>query len=202
MKYHTRSDGGEQAFAVGRDRRMKIFLALRALFFVAVLPGVVAGYVPYRILAGCDRLHLPPVTISSICAIALTLSGAVVLLRCVWDFFASGQGTLAPIDPPRHLVVHGLYRYTRNPMYNGVLLMLVGEAWLFASLALLTYAAVVFIAFHLFVVLYEEPALKARFRDSYVAYRRSVPRWGFATHAYEPGTADRGPPSSKPDVLI
>jgi len=62
-------------------------------------------------------------------------------------------------------------------MYNGVLLILVGEAWVFASLALLTYAAVVFIAFHLFVVLYEEPALEARFRDSYVAYRRSAPRW-------------------------
>ena len=167
---------------------MNTFLAVRSLFFLALLPGVVAGYVPYRILVGSGSLHLPPIRFFSICAIALTLSGVVILLRCVWDFFAIGKGTLAPIDPPRHLVVRGLYRYTRNPMYNGVILILIGESWLFASPLVLRYAMAVFIAFHVFVVLYEEPMLTTQFRESYLAYRRSVPRWGFTIHAYDAGT--------------
>jgi protein-S-isoprenylcysteine O-methyltransferase Ste14 len=161
------------------------FLAFRSLLFVALLPGVVAGYLPYRMLAGSGKLQLPMLSFTSISAVAFTLSGVLILLRCVWDFFASGKGTLAPIDPPRHLVVRGLYRYTRNPMYNGVIVILVGEAWLFASTSLLSYTAVVLVSFHLFVVLYEEPVLEAQFRKSYSDYRRSVPRWGFTTHAYE-----------------
>lgn len=164
---------------------MNALLALRSLFFLALLPGVVAGYVPCRILAGSGRLHLPAPGIASIAAAALVLAGALVLLRCVWDFFASGRGTLAPVDPPRRLVVRGLYRHTRNPMYNGVVIALLGEAWLFTSVAVLAYAAVVFVAVHLFVVPYEEPALRTRFGESYLAYRRDVPRWGFTTHAYE-----------------
>jgi protein-S-isoprenylcysteine O-methyltransferase Ste14 len=168
---------------------VNLFLAIRALFFVALLPGVVAGYIPYRILLASGRLHLPAVGVASIGALVLMLSGVLVLLRCVWDFFAIGKGTLAPIDPPRHLVVRGLYRYTRNPMYNGVLAVVVGEAWLFSSTSVLTYAAFVFLAFHLMVVLYEEPVLEAQFHESYLDYRRSVPRWGFATHPYEGRTA-------------
>ena len=103
-----------------------MFLAVRSLFFVTVLPGVVAGYVPYRMLAGSGRLQMPPLGVSSICAMAVTMSGIVILLRCVWDFFDFGKGTLAPIDPPRDLVVRGLYRYTRNPMYNVVSLVRIG----------------------------------------------------------------------------
>jgi protein-S-isoprenylcysteine O-methyltransferase Ste14 len=73
-------------------------------------------------------------------------------------------------------------------MYSGVIVILVGEAWIFTSISVVKYAAVVLVAFHLFVVLYEEPVLEAQFRGLYVAYRRSVPRWGFTTHAYEVGT--------------
>ena len=164
---------------------MKVVLAIRALFFVALLPGVVAGYVPYRILFDSGRVRFPDFSVSAVAAFALVAVGTLVLLRCVWDFFASGGGTLAPIDPPHRLVVRGLYRYTRNPMYNGVLAALVGEAWFFRSTALLKYAGVVLVAFHLFVVLYEEPTLEATFQGSYQAYRRSVPRWGFTTHPYE-----------------
>jgi protein-S-isoprenylcysteine O-methyltransferase Ste14 len=174
------------------------FLAFRSLLFLALFPGVVAGYVPYRILVESGRLHLLVLGITSISALALTVSGVLILLRCVWDFFASGNGTLAPIDPPRHLVVRGLYRYTRNPMYNGVVIILIGEAWLFASSAVLTYAAVVFVAFHLFVVLYEERVLAAQFRESYLAYRRSVPRWGFTAHAYEGGALPEMHPTAPP----
>jgi protein-S-isoprenylcysteine O-methyltransferase Ste14 len=158
------------------------------VFFVALLPGIVAGYVPYRMLLASGALHLPAFRIASVAAGVLTVTGAIVLLRCVWDFFARGKGTLAPIDPPRRLVISGLYRYTRNPMYNGVLAVLLGEAWLFGSTSILKYAICVLVAFHLFVVLYEEPALEAQFHGSYRAYRKAVPRWGFTTHPYKDRT--------------
>jgi protein-S-isoprenylcysteine O-methyltransferase Ste14 len=111
-----------------------------------------------------------------------------VLLTCVWAFLASGQGTLAPIDPPKQLVVIGLYRFTRNPMYNGVLAILLGEAWLFHSLAVVEYAAGFLVAAHIFVVLYEERALSSRFGESFREYRSAVPRWGFALRAYTAGS--------------
>ena len=155
---------------------------------MALLPGVLVGYVPYRILLASGGLHLPELGIASVTASVLTLTGIIVHLRCVWDFFARGKGTLAPIDPPRHLVVSGLYRYTRNPMYNGVLAVLLGEAWFFGSASILEYAAYVLIFFHLFVVFYEEPVLDAQFHESYRAYRKTVPRWGFTTRPYEEGT--------------
>ena len=90
----------------------------------------------------------------------------MVLLASVWEFFAAGDGTLAPIDAPRQLVVSGLYRFTRNPMYNGVVAVLLGQAWFFSSVRLLEYAATVLVCFHLFVVLYEEPSLESRFGES------------------------------------
>src|SRR5215813_7111078 len=142
---------------------MRFLLALRAIFFVLLLPGTLAGYIPFEILSAAGRLRAPELSLFSVGASILAIAGTVVLLRCVWDFFAKGKGTLAPIDPPRVLVVSGLYRFTRNPMYNGVLAFLLGEAWFFSSLPLLQYAVVVLFAFHLFVVLYEEPTLESRF---------------------------------------
>ena len=121
---------------------MKALLAFRSLLFVILIPGTVAGYIPYRILRGSDP---PAISVSSVLAASLILLGATVLLRCVWDFFSAGHGTLAPFDPPKLLVVRGLYRYTRNPMYNGVLAVLLGEAWLFRSTALLQYALLIFV---------------------------------------------------------
>ena len=163
----------------------RVALALRALFFLVVMPGTVVGYVPYR-MARHARVEL---SIGSVIASILTLAGVAILLLCVWEFFASGRGTLAPVDPPRRLVVRGLYRYTRNPMYNGVILALLGEAWLFRSERILIYAVAVLVAFHLFVVFYEEPALASRFGDEYRVYRAAVPRWGVTLHPY--GVTDR-----------
>src|ERR1700689_2164264 len=157
---------------------MRLFLALKAFFFVLLLPGTVAGYIPFRIIRATGRFSAIGFSVSSIAASALILAGIVVLTWCVWDFFAAGHGTLAPIDPPRYLVVQGLYRITRNPMYNGVLGILLGEAWLFASIVLLEYTLLVFMTFHLFVLFYEEPALESRFGESYRVYRKAVPRWG------------------------
>ena len=159
---------------------MRFFLALRSLLFLVLIPGTVAGYIPWRILQATPHLLAPAVSITTVLAVGLAMTGLTVLLWCVWDFFAAGRGTLAPFDPPKHLVVRGLYRFTRNPMYNGVLTLLLGEAWLFDSVALLEYALIVFVVFHLMVIIYEEPALESQFGESYRAYRAAVPRWGFA----------------------
>jgi protein-S-isoprenylcysteine O-methyltransferase Ste14 len=145
---------------------MRFLLALRALFFVLLLPGTVAGYIPFSILRAGSLLRVPDLGLASVCAAVFAITGALVLSRCVWDFFAAGKGTLAPIDPPRFLVVRGLYRFTRNPMY----------------------ALLVLILFHLFVVLYEEPALESQFGEPYRAYRRAVPRWGFTTRPFQEST--------------
>jgi protein-S-isoprenylcysteine O-methyltransferase Ste14 len=162
---------------------MRPFLAVRSAVFVILIPGTVAGYLPYRILGAARRS--PQWDALSFCAAALVVLGWGALLRCVWDFAAAGRGTLVPIDPPRHLVVRGLYRFTRNPMYNGVLAALTGEALLFRSWQLVQYTVVVFVVFHLFVVLYEEPTLGTQFGSAYESYRNAVPRWGFTTRGYQ-----------------
>jgi protein-S-isoprenylcysteine O-methyltransferase Ste14 len=167
---------------------MRSLLAARAGFYVVAIPGTVALYVPYRLLRSAGLLRLPDLSVGTAAAGLLVLSGLVVLLSCVWHFAVAGRGTLATIDPPRHLVVTGLYRFTRNPMYNGVLAVLLGEAWLFSSSAVLAYSAGIFVCFHLVVVLYEERTLKSRFGDSYLRYRRAVPRWGFTVHPYSQDT--------------
>src|SRR5262245_66131287 len=99
---------------------MKAFLAARSIFFVVLLPGTVAGYVPFRLLRSAGQLRWPALSPSACLPALPTLVGAVVLLASVWEFFAAGHGTLAPIAPPRQLVVRGLYRCTRYRMYNGV----------------------------------------------------------------------------------
>jgi protein-S-isoprenylcysteine O-methyltransferase Ste14 len=154
------------------------------MLFVFLIPGTVAVYVPLRILRAAGRLHLPARSPASIGAACLILLGGTILLACVWEFFASGQGTLAPIDPPRQLVVTGLYRFTRNPMYNGVLAALLGEAWFFHSFEVLRYAAGFVVTVHLFVVFYEERTLRSRFGESFRSYRAAVPRWGFTLKPY------------------
>jgi protein-S-isoprenylcysteine O-methyltransferase Ste14 len=163
---------------------LKIFLAVRSVFFVILIPGTVVGYIPIQILRNSGQAIIPAWSASSLPAWGLFLAGVSVLLRCVWDFFSAGRGTLAPFDPPRLLVVRGLYRYTRNPMYNGVLAAIAGEAWLYRSIALVQYVAMMFVLFHLVVAIYEEPALDAQFGESYRAYRRAVPRWGFTRRAF------------------
>ncbi len=149
-----------------------------------LVPGVVVGYVPYRVLTASPRLLAPPPDAVSLGAAVLLALGTAVLLRCVRDFAAAGRGTLVPIDPPRNLVVRGLFRFTRNPMYNGVTAVLLWEAALFRSWALLRYGLLVFAVFHFVVLLYEEPNLTRRFGDAYEKYRSAVPRWGFVIHGY------------------
>jgi protein-S-isoprenylcysteine O-methyltransferase Ste14 len=107
----------------------------------------------------------------------LLLLGIPGLLWCVWSFYTEGRGTLAPWSPPRHLVVTGLYRYSRNPMYVSVVLILWGWTAGFQSRALALYALAVMAVFHLRVVLGEEPWLARTHGDTWDRYRAAVPRW-------------------------
>lgn len=147
-------------------------LAKTALFTV-VVPGTVAVLVP-RALARAAGPG-PPLPLAA-AALALGAAGAALYLRCALDF-ARAEGTPAPIDPPKALVARGPYRFSRNPMYLAVLAVLLAQALWHRSAALAAYAAAVFAAFHLFVVLYEEPALARLFGEAYAGYRARVPRW-------------------------
>lgn len=149
-------------------------LLLRSIFFTLLLPGTVTIVIPYFIVGGKTGGQGDPWRCIGLLLIAI---GAAVLLRCVWDFWAAGHGTLAPIDPPKRLVVRGPYRVVRNPMYVGVFWILLGEALFFKSLPLLYYTIGAGIIVHLFVMFYEEPALRRKFGDEYEAYCRRVHRW-------------------------
>ena len=146
-------------------------LFLKALFAFLVLPGVVAFAIPLLLLA-------PPLPAPfSTSGAAIVAAGIVLLLWCVGEFYVNGKGTLAPWSPPRHLVTTGLYRFSRNPMYVGVLVILAGWAAGFRSLALAIYAVIVAIAFHLRVLQHEEPWLERTFGGAWQRYRAAVPRW-------------------------
>lgn len=147
-------------------------LLLRALLAIAVLPGVVTVVIPWRLL----REATPPSGVAWLGLTPLTL-GVALFAWCVWDFATRGRGTLAPWDAPRRLVATGPYRVVRNPMYLAVTAILAGEAILFGSIAVAVWLLGVVVAFHTFVVLYEEPSLERTFGDSYRAYRKGVRRW-------------------------
>ena len=151
--------------------------AFKTVIFLLVVPGIVLFYVPYQIVTSTSDVSSPHFRVLRYVAVIPLLVGVATLLWCAWDFTFKGQGTPAPIDPPEELVIQGLYRFVRNPMYVGALLILVGHFLWFQSLWLLLYAGCLFLAFHLFVVLYEEPTLRRQFGESYIRYCQSVSRW-------------------------
>jgi len=148
--------------------------ALKSLLFLIAAPGTVAGYIPLALLRTGPRVETG---VFAYLALPLWLLGGVMLLWAFWDFTFKGRGTPAPVDPPKELVVAGFYRYVRNPMYLGVILMLIGYFLWFGFWLLLGYAALAFIVTHLFVTLYEEPTLKKKFGAAYEEYLLRVPRW-------------------------
>jgi protein-S-isoprenylcysteine O-methyltransferase Ste14 len=148
--------------------------ALKSLFFLIFVPGLFVGYVPFAFLLLGPQISTG---IFAYLAFPLWLVGGFAILWCFWDFLVKGRGTPAPIDPPKELVASGLYRFVRNPMYVAVLLMLFGHFLWFGFWSLLIYTAFFFIAFHLFVVGYEEPNLRKRFGAAYEKYLQEVPRW-------------------------
>jgi protein-S-isoprenylcysteine O-methyltransferase Ste14 len=146
-----------------------------AVFFL-LAPGVVAGLVPWLLTAWQIR-PVPFWLPMRVAGAALVAVGAVVLVRAFLRFVLEGIGTPAPVAPTKRLVVGGLYRHVRNPMYLAVLAVIAGQALALAQASLLLYGALVGLAFGLFVHRYEEPALRRQFGAEYEAYIRAVPAW-------------------------
>jgi protein-S-isoprenylcysteine O-methyltransferase Ste14 len=152
-----------------------VWLAVRSLLWTILLPGLFAGYVPWRFF-GLDRVQLDLRDAGHVMGLVLIALGTGLLGACILEFARSG-GTLAPVDPPRDLVVRGLYRYVRNPMYLSVTTIVLGELLLTKSVDLLIYWIVWFAAVNLFIIGYEEPTLRRSFGESYDRYTRRVGRW-------------------------
>src|ERR1043166_364162 len=108
-------------------------LALRSIFFTILLPGTVTALGPYLIVTYGHATKFEHWALWQFAGLLPIIVGAAILFKCIGDFAVTGRGTLAPVDPPKQLVARGLYQYVRNPMYVGVLLVLLGEALLFAS---------------------------------------------------------------------
>jgi protein-S-isoprenylcysteine O-methyltransferase Ste14 len=154
-----------------------MWLLLKNLLYTLVLPATFAIYLPLLIVE-----EGTPASLGSIIAsMPFFVVGGGVFTWCVWEFATVGRGTPAPVDAPKRLVVEGLYRYHRNPLYAGLFLVMLGWVILFLSKRLAVYVALAFVGFHLFVVLYEEPGLRLKFGNEYAAYchqtGRWVPRW-------------------------
>jgi protein-S-isoprenylcysteine O-methyltransferase Ste14 len=162
--------------------------ALGSAIFFLLAPATVAGFIPFWITGWrmAERASYE-IAFRSLGA-SLILAGAAVLVHAFTRFVVEGLGTPAPIAPTRRLVVGGLYRHVRNPMYLAVLLVVVGQALLLGQSSLLIYAAMLGVAFVSFVRAYEEPTLKAQFGSEYEAYRRAVPGWWPRLSPWRPET--------------
>ena len=150
-----------------------MILFLKNLLFTIVAPGTVAVLAPLLIARG----RTPILGVSLAIALVLFSLGSAIYAWCMWDFASFGRGTPAPIDAPKKLVIRGLYRFTRNPMYLGVLTVILAWAVLFQTVGLVVYAIIVATGFHTFVLFYEEPHLKREFGSEYSVYTAKVGRW-------------------------
>ena len=145
--------------------------------FLVIAPGTLAVFVPWRM----THWHFAPALFGfsgfRVIGVIMIIAGLPVLLDSFARFAIQGLGTPAPVAPPQHLVVTGLYRYVRNPMYVAVLLLIFGQGLLFGNVRLLEYGIAVWLAFFLFVLIYEEPTLRSKFGDEYQVFCANVPRW-------------------------
>jgi protein-S-isoprenylcysteine O-methyltransferase Ste14 len=150
---------------------------LGSLLFFWIAPASVAGLGPYLVSGWRMQAPFWGLPVIRLVGIAVVAAGLTALVECFVRFAIRGLGTPAPIAPPAHLVVSGLYRYVRNPMYVAVVALVVGQALILGSAALFVYAIVTWLTFHAFVVGYEEPALRRQFGTSFDEYLTHVPRW-------------------------
>ena len=157
--------------------------AIGSLVFLVLVPGVVAGLVPWLLTGWQPR---DPGLVAVVAGVGLAAVGALVLLSAFARFVVEGIGTPAPVAPTERLVVGGLYRYVRNPMYLAVGATIVGQALVLGRPGLLAYAAIFGLAVVAFVRGYEEPTLAARYGEQYAAYRRAVPAWRPRLRAWRP----------------
>ena len=161
----------------------RIEAAAGSAVFLLVAPGVVAGLIPY-LLTGWESTN-PPAIVELIGGV-LIVAGAAVLIHAFARFVVEGSGTPAPVAPTERLVVGGLYRYVRNPMYVAVAATIVGQALLLGRPALLAWAALFWLTVAAFVYGYEEPTLSEKFGAEYDAYRQAVPTWPPRLQPWQP----------------
>ena len=155
----------------------KMWAVLGSALFLIIAPGIVAGFIPWWISkSNVQAPFLGFVPLRALGALLLVVS-VLVLLESFARFALQGVGTPAPVFPTRHLVVNGLYRYVRNPMYLAVVSIIFGQAMILGSVSLLAYGVLVWLTFHLFVLAYEEPTLRKTFGTEYDAFCANVPRW-------------------------
>jgi protein-S-isoprenylcysteine O-methyltransferase Ste14 len=159
----------------------RVSAALGSAAFLVLAPGVMGGLVPL-LLTGWATTH--PAVIEFVLGVLLLTTGGVVLLHAFARFVMEGVGTPAPVAPTERLVVGGLYRHVRNPMYLAVTATIIGQALLLGQFALLAYAAVFLATTMAFVTLYEEPTLRRQFGQEYDIYRAAVPGWWPRLHPW------------------
>lgn len=173
-------------------RAADTMLFVRAILSIVVLPGTALVLVPAWLLSASDSEE----TATSVwrasdplfwCALLLLLAGLGLLASTISLFFRRGRGTLAPWDPPEHLVITGPYRYVRNPMITGVVTALAGEALLFESNPVGAWCLVFFAISAVHFPLVEEPGLRHRFGEEYSQYCANVPRWLPRLTPWHPG---------------
>ncbi len=153
-------------------------LLFRNLVFTILQPGIVCGLVPWLIVRReLNDILETPFELYQYLGLILIALGLSILLYCIFSFAKEGKGTLSPADPTKKLVIKGLYRYSRNPMYIGVLIILLGETIFTRSLMLGIYMFFVAVAFFMFITFFEEPRLHREFGEEYGEYRKKVRRW-------------------------
>jgi len=162
---------------MNEDMPRKVLAMVGSLVFLVIAPGFVAGLVPWWISHWRVDAPLSGLRLFRFVGGMLVALGAIGLLDSFVRFAFQGHGTPAPVFPTRHLVVTGLYRYVRNPMYVGVTSAILGQALIFGNISLLEYGGMVWLLFHLFVLMYEEPTLTASFGPEYKSFCAAVPRW-------------------------
>jgi len=157
-----------------------------AVFFL-VGPGVFVGLIPWLLTGWQVREPVPYWAPMRVLGVILLVAGLIVLIQAFARFVVEGLGTPVPVAAPERLVVGGVYRNVRNPMYVAILAVIVGQALLLGQLGLLLYAAGIWLITAAFVRFYEEPALRRRFGADYEAYRRAVPAWWPRLRPWKPG---------------
>jgi protein-S-isoprenylcysteine O-methyltransferase Ste14 len=155
----------------------RILAVLGSAVFLFIAPGLVAGYVPWRICRWHVEASLLGTSFWRLIGMLLIAIGLSVLLDSFARFALQGLGTPAPIFPTRHLVVGGLFRHLRNPMYAAVVSLILGQGLFFGSVRVIEYGLLVWVVFQLFVLIYEEPMLRKTYRFEYEEFCANVPRW-------------------------
>jgi len=154
----------------------RIFNIVKTFIFIVLMGGTIMVLIPIKLLSSSYRLNVE-IGFLRYFGLIPVLLGIIICLWCWREFIIKGKGTPAPYDPPKELVVSGLYKFTRNPMYVGIIFVLFGEALFSGSALLLFYTGSISFIFHIWIIITEEPYLRLTFGESYKRYCESVPRW-------------------------